>query len=112
MQKVNNILSILIIVTFSIEFILIIFADCVYQDTDYNVDDGISTEVALFYFTIAYIWGTIPAILSLLLRKRLAKNKIVLIIAILLNGIIFIKGIPMLISYLFAFVRILSKVQW
>lgn len=102
MQKINKILSILIIVIFLIEFISMgIYGLCIYfvVPSISSVEDRMGPLIYLFYFTIVYIWTTIPAILSLLLRNMLAKNKIALIIAILLNGIVFIKVIlPRLVS--------------
>lgn len=98
MKALNIIVSTAVILQFFIEFILLLL-------TDFSQNLGASKNVTLFYFIICYIWLILPASLSLLFHKRIAKSKIILIIAIILNGFIFINGLSMLNSYISSFFR-------
>jgi hypothetical protein len=93
MGRLNNILALSIIGMFCLEFGLLLFAD-------YSNNTGTSKSVALIFYTLTYIWFTFPAIASVLFGKKLLKSKIALTVATLLNGLIFLAGIPMLIDYI------------
>lgn len=92
MVKLNKWFSIGVIGMFCIEFLLLLFAD-------FSKNQGTTKFIAILFFTLTYIWLTIPPILSLCFSKLISKNKMVLIIITVLDIGIFISGMPMFISY-------------
>ncbi len=78
---------------FLLELALLIFSD-------FSQNTGTTKGVVILYFVLTYVWFTIPAILSIILANRLEQRNVGLIVLLILNMIILIRGIPMFLAYL------------
>ena len=93
MIKINKYISSAIVSMFTLEVLFLLFSD-------WSQNAGVTKEVAILYFLLTYIWFTIPALISILLGNKIAERKLILIIFLCLNVLVFVGGIPMFISYL------------
>jgi hypothetical protein len=93
MIKVNKYISLAIVAMFILEVSLLLFSD-------FSHNTGVTKGIAILYFLLTYIWFTIPAFISILFSNKIAERKLILMILLCLNILIFIGGIPMFISYL------------
>jgi hypothetical protein len=89
---INRIIAVLIIASFCIEVLSILFAD-------FSNNRGTTKGVVFEYFILIYIWSIIPAIIFFA-SKKVRKNIYALVVLLVLNIFILIIGLPMLMAYL------------
>jgi hypothetical protein len=92
LMTIHKCCALAVIGIFSLEFLLLFFSD-------FSNNRGTDKSTVLLFFTLTYVWFTIPAILSLLVKKIKEKSFLSLTF-IIINIVVIVFDIPLLVDYI------------